>query len=267
MSDVTLYSYNISPYAAKVRAALAYKGIPFREEMVHPLRRGILKQKSGQILVPILEHDARVVHDSTRILGYLDEAFPEKPILPADPVQRGLAKLLEEWADEGLRTVVQPVRFLIEMNYERTSRRFRSAYPPGRADDLVMAAAMTVTKRHAKRKYGGGNSARYLNRLAEVLDYAEASIGAAGWLVGDQPSVADFALAGWIGLLRGLDGWETVRVRRKVAKLVKTLLPDQEEEDEGKKTASTAKNKEAFDAETQAVIDASRLRRASKGTL
>jgi glutathione S-transferase len=265
MSDVVLYSYNISPYAAKVRAALAYKGVAFREEIVHPLKRGIIKKKSGQILVPIIEHDGRVVHDSTRILTYLDEAFPEKPIFPADPVQRGLAKLLEEWADEGLRTVVQPVRFLIPMNYERTGKVFRSAYPAGRADDLAIATTMRVLKLRMSRKYGSGNPAKYLNRMAEVLDYAEAAVGPSGWLVGDHPTCADLGLAAWVSLVRGLDGWETVRVRRKVAKIAKMLIPDGE--DEGKKTEAPAKDKEAFDAETQAVIDASRLRRASKGTL
>src|SRR5262249_16451081 len=112
MSDVVLYSYNISPYAVKVRTALTYKGIAFSEQVVHPLRRGIVKQKSGQILVPVLEHDGRVVHDSTRILAYLDEKFPEKPILPADALLRGHARLLQEWAAECLRTVVPPVRCL-----------------------------------------------------------------------------------------------------------------------------------------------------------
>jgi glutathione S-transferase len=265
MSDVVLYSYNISPYAAKVRAALTYKGIPFREEIVHPLKRKVLKQKSGQLLVPILEHDGRVVHDSTRILAYLDEAFKDKPIFPADPVQRGMVKLLEEWADEGLRTVVQPVRLLIPMNFERTSAAFRSAYSAGRANDLACAAAMKVTQLKYSRKTGGGNPAKYLNRLAEVLDYTDAAIGSSGFLVGDHATAADLALAAWISLLRGLDGWETVRVRRKITKLAKLLIPDGE--DEGKKTETVPKDKEAFDAETQAVIDASRLRRASKGTL
>jgi glutathione S-transferase len=265
MSDVVLYSYNISPYAAKVRAALTYKGVAFREEIVHPLKRGIIKKKSGQILVPIIEHDGRVVHDSTRILAHLEETFPQKPIFPADPVQRGMAKLLEEWTDEGLRTVVQPVRFLIPMNFERTGKLFRSAYPKGRADDLTIAAVMRALRLRASRRFGGKKTANYLNRLAEVLDYADGAVGPSGWLVGDHVTCADLGLAAWISLLRGLDGWETVRVRRKVAKIAKMLLPDGE--DERKKTESPAKDKEAFDADTQAVIDASRLRRASKGTL
>ena len=265
MSDVVLYSYNISPYAAKVRTALEYKGIPFREEIVHPLKRGVLKKKSGQLLVPILEHGSRVVHDSTRICAYLDETFADKPIYPADPQQRGLAKLLEEWCDEGLKAVIQPVRLLIPMNFERTCKVFRSSYAPGKGNDLACAAAMKVTKLKYSRKYGGGAPAKYLNRMAEVLDYVDAAVGPSGWLVGDHATVADLSLAAWVSLLRGLDGWETARVRRKVAKIAKVLIPDGE--DEGKKTDTPAKNKEAFDAETQAIIDASRLRRASKGTL
>jgi glutathione S-transferase len=39
-SMLTLFSYNISPFAAKVRSVLRYKGVPFEERVVHPLERG-----------------------------------------------------------------------------------------------------------------------------------------------------------------------------------------------------------------------------------
>src|SRR5439155_19270186 len=101
--EIILYSYNVSPYAAKVRAALRYKGLPFREEIVHPLGRRRLRKLSGQLLVPVLvDRDGTVVHDSTRILAYLDEKYPERSLTPADPGERARARLLEELADEGL---------------------------------------------------------------------------------------------------------------------------------------------------------------------
>jgi glutathione S-transferase len=277
--SVTFYSYNVSPYAAKVRAILQFKKVPFREEVVHPLRRGGIKAKSGQVLVPIIDHDGKVVADSTAIAQYLEEKFPEPAVLPADPAERGRAKLLEEWADEGLAAVVQPVRWLIPYNYRENVARMRSAYPPGRADDLVVAAAgrtvqLTIAKRFGPR-FGFGRPARYLNRLAEVMDYLDAVLKPTGYLVGDKPTVADFAVYGFLSQLEGLDGWETIRARRRVAKLIKTLQvaiegkteeakPKASPEGEAKPIAKAAPaaGAEAYDAHDQALIDASRLRRA-----
>jgi glutathione S-transferase len=267
--ELTLYSYNISPFAAKVRAVLAWKGVGFREEIVHPLRRGVVVRKSGQVQVPILEHGDRVISDSTRIVAYLDEAFPERRVLPADAADRGRAKLLEEWADEGLSRAVRPVLWLIPMNFERVSQRFRSAYPAGRGNDLACAAAMHVTRLRAARVgsngIGFGRPAGYLNRLAEVLDCVEGAVGSNGWLVGNDPTVADFAVAGWISVLRGLDGWETAKMRRKTVKLAKALIPEgAAEAAEASAAPKGAKEPaEAYDAEDQALIDASRLRRAN----
>src|SRR5262245_61330301 len=114
-----LYSYNVSPYVAKVRAALEYKGVPYEERIVHPLRRGEIKRLSGQWLLPVLADGAEVVSDSTRILRYLEGKVPEPAIVPAEPALRARAFLLEEWADEGLPRAVQPVRWLLPNNFDR----------------------------------------------------------------------------------------------------------------------------------------------------
>ena len=99
---LTLFSYNVSPYAAKVRAVLGYKGVPFEERMVHPLERRELVQLSRQIAVPIIDDSGTVVADSTRIVAYLDERYPARPVIPRDPALRARALLLEEGFDEGL---------------------------------------------------------------------------------------------------------------------------------------------------------------------
>jgi glutathione S-transferase len=269
--DLVLYSYNTSPYARKARLVLEWKGLPFREVIVHPLRRGFLKRKSGQLLVPVLEDGERVVADSTRIVEYLDERYPERPVLPSEPVERARARLLEEWADEGLRDVVQPVRLLIPYNFQRTVALMRSAYPPGRANDLAVAAAMRfVRARYAGvpvPRVGRGSAARYLNRLAEVMDYVDGALAATGYLVGDRPTVADFALTAFLSYLEGLDGWETVRARRRVAKLVKTLSMSSAAAAAAGATAAApaavAAGAEPPDAHAQALIDAGRHARAA----
>src|SRR5262249_23777501 len=266
--EIVLYSYNISPYAAKVRAALRWKGLSYREEIVHPARRRIVRKLSGQSLIPVLvDAGGRVVHDSTRILAYLDEKYPERSLTPADPLLRARARLLDECADEGCARGAQPVRWLIPGNFARVSARMRAAYPQNDAgEDLFFGLVARLVRREMARRFGPrfgpGRPATYLNRLAEVLDTLDGAILPGGWLVGEEPTVADIAVAAWIALLRGLDGWETVKMRRKVAKLAKALVP---EEEPGKEIRAAPQYKEAYDPEDQAMIEASRLRRAAKG--
>jgi glutathione S-transferase len=52
---------------------------------------------SGQPLVPVLETDGFVLADSPRILEWLEERFPEPPLLPAQPVLRAEVRIFTEW--------------------------------------------------------------------------------------------------------------------------------------------------------------------------
>jgi glutathione S-transferase len=250
-----LYGYSISPYAAKIRAILQHKGLPFEERHVHPLRRGALGRLSGQRLVPVLDDSGHVVADSSRIARYLDQRYPERPVIPADAVLRARALLLEEWADEGLPRVVQPVRWLIPANADKTMARFRAAYPPGRLEDAAFFAVRTGLLRAVRSKYGAlferTSPAAALNRLAEGMDLLDAALAETGYLVGPTPTVADFAAWGLVHFLEELDGWETVKARRNVARWLKAMAPCRTE-----RPAS-----EAYDDEDAALLEASRHRR------
>jgi len=251
---VTLFGYKVSPYAAKIRAILRYKGIAFSERTVDPIDRRELKRLSGQVLVPVLDDGGTVVADSTAIARYLDEKYPRRPVLPADPGLRARALLLEEWADEGLPKVVQPVRWLIPENAEKSVALMRSAYPPGGATSAAKWALVTrVLLWDQRRKYGPRpparpNAAKILNRLAEAMDILDAALAETGWLAGPEPTVADFAAWGFLNFLQSLDGWETVKTRRRVAKLIKELGGT----DEPREVS------ESYDPEDAAQLDARR---------
>jgi glutathione S-transferase len=239
---LTLFSYNVSPYAAKVRAVLAYKGVPFEERMVHPLERGEVVRRSRQIAVPIIDDDGTVVTDSTRIVAYLDERYPARPVIPRDPALRARALLLEEGFDEGLARTIQPVRWMIAANARRTAARFRSAYRAGVFDDARMALVSAFLRLDMRRKYGSRAlgappAASLLARLGELVDMVDAALADSGWLAGPTPSVADFALYGWLVQLDGLDGWHVVQERQRVARLMHTLAEAAQQVARGSKDA------------------------------
>jgi glutathione S-transferase len=225
---VTLFSYNVSPYAAKVRAVLRYKGVPFEERMVHPVERGEVVRRSRQNAFPIIDDGVTVVADSTRIVAFLDERYATRPVIPREPALRARALLVEQRFDEGLARTVQPVRWMIPANARRTAARFRSAYATELLEDMRMALVSTALRLDMRRKFGSRAltappTAALLARLGEVLDIVDAGLAETGWLAGPMPSVADFALYGWLIQLDGLDGWDAAQSRQRVARLMQAL--------------------------------------------
>jgi maleylacetoacetate isomerase len=92
---VKLYSYFRSSAAYRTRIALNLKGVVHETESIH-LTKGGGQQHSPayrainpQRRVPALKLDnGEVLTQSLAIIDYLDEVFPEPPLLPSDPVER-----------------------------------------------------------------------------------------------------------------------------------------------------------------------------------
>jgi stringent starvation protein A len=93
------------PYCARVRLALAEKELDFETVEVDLADRPQwlieLNPPSGR--VPVLD-DGFTLPESEVIMAYLDERYPERPLLPSDPVERAQARLLVHRFDESLGT-------------------------------------------------------------------------------------------------------------------------------------------------------------------
>jgi glutathione S-transferase len=81
----------------RVALLLAHKGVAVEWVDHEPADRSALVRLSGQELVPVLDHDGRVLADSPAILEYLEERFPEPPLLPADPARRAEIRVFCDW--------------------------------------------------------------------------------------------------------------------------------------------------------------------------
>jgi maleylacetoacetate isomerase len=100
---LTLYSYWRSSAAYRVRIALNLKGLVYQQVPVHLAKDGgqqhsaDYKALNPQELVPLLideAHGAVPIAQSLAILEYLEDVFPEIPLLPPDPVRRAQVRAL-----------------------------------------------------------------------------------------------------------------------------------------------------------------------------
>lgn len=82
---IKLYGFAISNYYNKVKLALLEKGIPFEEVLTYPDRSPALLEKSPLGKVPFLETPDGVLCESQVIMDYIEAAYPQSPLLPADP--------------------------------------------------------------------------------------------------------------------------------------------------------------------------------------
>lgn len=103
-----LYHYDRSTAAQKVRIALSEKQLPWTSRILNTkvgvrehLRPEYLKL-NPRGLVPTLVHDGRPVRESQVILEYIEDAFPDHPLRPADLVERADMRVWTKLIDESL---------------------------------------------------------------------------------------------------------------------------------------------------------------------
>jgi glutathione S-transferase len=96
-----LCGFHLSNYHNKVRLALLEKGVPFEEDAnCTPSQKDEWLARSPIGKVPILELDGgRRIAESDVICEYLEEAYPQKPLLPKDPYERAKVRELVTFID------------------------------------------------------------------------------------------------------------------------------------------------------------------------
>jgi len=98
---------HVSPYVRKVIVALEAKGIAYEIDPIVPFfGNDEFTRLSPLRRIPVLIQGDLVLNDSTVICEYLDEAWPEPPMMPRSPVDRARARWMEEYADSRLGDLI-----------------------------------------------------------------------------------------------------------------------------------------------------------------
>jgi glutathione S-transferase len=93
---LTLYDAPRCPYCARVRIVLAEKAVPYDPVVIDLADRPawLIERNPPDGRVPVLEEDGWVLPESAVVDEYLEERYPEPPLLPADAGERAAARLL-----------------------------------------------------------------------------------------------------------------------------------------------------------------------------
>jgi len=93
-----LYTFFRSSASFRVRIALNLKRLKYQQAPIH-LRRGGGEQLSAaykainpQALVPTLEDGGKILTQSLAIIEYLEERYPQPPLLPRDPADKAVVR-------------------------------------------------------------------------------------------------------------------------------------------------------------------------------
>jgi glutathione S-transferase len=203
-----LYQFELSQYSEKVRLILDYKGLEYRKIEVTPgVGQVELLQKSGSRQVPVLKDGSTYIADSTEIAFYLDRKYPEKPLLPEDPIPRGQCLLMEEWADESIGLKGRKA-FIGALNQNQS---FRTSVLPRETPDLlknlVGAIPGELLDVLGTGVGFGGDAVRNAKKgLKQDLEALCLILQHQPYLVGDTPTLADLTVAGLSILLKFPEG-------------------------------------------------------------
>ena len=182
MSDLILHHYPTSPFSEKVRLILGYKQLAWKSVVIPRImpKPDVLALTGGYRRTPFLQIGADIYCDTALICDVLEHRAPEPSLFP--PPVKGAVRVLAQWADSTL--------FWAAMGYN-LSPKGAAALFAGQAPEAAQAFAAdrgAMRNNMTSLRPGDATSAyrSYLRRMAAMLDSQP-------YLMGDVPSVADFA--------------------------------------------------------------------------
>ncbi len=170
-----LYHLPLSPYARKVRIVLAEKRLPFemRVEKVWERRPEYLELNPANKVPTLIEENGLVIPDSNVICEYLEEAYPDTPLMGHTLAERVEVRRLVAWFDG---------TFAEEVTVNLVGEKFmKRLLGRGNPDAGALRAGYT----NLRQNMG------YIGYLAETRK----------WLAGSELSLADFAAAAHLSAL------------------------------------------------------------------
>jgi len=189
-----LYHNINSVCAQKVRIALAEKGLPAKEHLL-TLRGDQFDPSYVKLnpnaVVPTLVHDGQTIIESSIILYYLDDAFPDKPLMPQAPLARVKVRMFNKLIDEYVHNSCTILTF---------ATAFRPALLRLSPEDREAQFSRSPSKKRAEYKRDvvargleSGFVREALENHEKLLHWIDDAMKVGPYLAGESFSLADIA--------------------------------------------------------------------------
>ncbi|HYE45793.1 MAG TPA: glutathione S-transferase family protein [Caulobacter sp.] len=169
---IELLEHPLSPYAQKVKIALAEKGVAFTANIPSAIGSGrtseAFQAANPRGEVPVLFIEGQAIFDSTIILEFIEDRFPDPPLLPASPADRARVRMIEELCDTHYEAITWGLSEIV--NFKRA----------------------TGDQAEAMRARAG-------EELAQLHTWLEDQLGAREWFNGEAFGWGDLCVAPFVG--------------------------------------------------------------------
>lgn len=201
-----VYVFHRSYFCGKMLAYLRYKEIPHQ-----PIYKDLgeigstLSANTGLRQLPAIRTpDGQWMNDTTPMIEWLEEQYPETSVVPEDPVNGFLARLLEDYADEWLWRPAILSRWESKLDRSLYQHMFVDEFVGGfwSANRFTRYLAGKLVHKHQRDKFLQGDGMSKVNRehvwsiYTKTLDRLEAIFQEQPYLLGDKPCIADFGFFG-----------------------------------------------------------------------
>lgn len=208
---LALYHENLSVCVQKVRIQLDEKGLPFESRHVDLMKQEHLSPAYLKVnprgLVPALMHDDKVIIESTVILEYVEDSFPDHPLRPADPFGRAQMRLWTKVPDDGLHIACASVTYAAAFVHQLRSHHSRQEMA-ARLASMPDRARAARQKQILEMEFEAPIVRDAVLLHDKVLRDMDAALAGRRWLAGPDFTLADIAIVPYVNRLErmGLDG-------------------------------------------------------------
>ncbi len=198
---MVVYGSKISYFTGKFEAYLRYKEIPYEYRGLDAFHyRWVVPRRLGATQFPSVRlGDGRWMSDTTPMIAWLEELRREPAVIPREPVQRYVALLIEDFADEWL--------WRPAMHYRWSNAPDRHLAGTRLAEEVVrlpapLAARRSYVARRQARLFVRGDGVDAATRAhaerayTHVLDLLEPILAQRPFMLGERPTIADIGLMG-----------------------------------------------------------------------
>ncbi len=201
-----LYHNNMSVCAQKVRLVL-------REKHLHPvehhldLRAGdatrpeYLQLNPNGVIPTLIDHGVPII-ESTVICEYLDDAYPDAPLRPTDPLQRAAMRLWTMRPDAGLHRACGVTSFAIAFRHQML--QLPAAEIERQLDEKPDPAVRDNLRQTIKLGIAAPQVAPALKTYDKAIGLISEQLQRSQWLAGEQYSLADIAMLPYVCRLEDL---------------------------------------------------------------